>query len=244
MLGVAGIVASKTGSLLAHPNTTNNPTADHNGEYTLPPLPYGYDALEPYIDKETMEIHHTKHHAAYVSNLNKGLAATTGKAELEAINKLGLESILANISKYPMPVRNNAGGHYNHSLFWTLMKPVNKDSSASNAPSGNIAEAINTAFGNFEDFKKKFTEAATTRFGSGWAWLYVNAERKLAIGSTPNQDNPLMDMADIKGTPVLALDVWEHAYYLHYQNKRADYINNWWHTVNWEKANALFIAHK
>ena len=197
--------------------------------FSLPELPYSYPALEPIIDKQTMEIHHSKHHKAYIDNLNKAL---DGKN-----NTRNIEEILSTISKEDKAVRNNGGGHYNHSLFWTLMKP-NPENKA-NPAGGKIAEAINSSFGSFDEFKKQFNEAGMKRFGSGWAWLYAE-DKKLKIGSTPNQDNPLMDNAEIKGTPLLALDVWEHAYYLKHQNKRVDYINNWWALVNWEKVNELF----
>lgn len=196
--------------------------------FTLPPLPYAFDALEPHIDAKTMEIHHGKHHQAYVTNLNNALAGTDGE-------KLSIEDICKNISKYPMAVRNNGGGHYNHSLFWTLMKP-----NGGGVPTGALADAINAAFGNFDDFKTKFNTAGTTRFGSGWAWLIKNAEGKLEITSTPNQDNPLMDVAEVKGAPLLGCDVWEHAYYLHYQNRRPDYLTAWWNVINWEEVTKRF----
>lgn len=192
------------------------------GKFELPKLPYGYDALEPYIDKTTMEIHYTKHHNGYVTKLNDAVAGT----DLEGKS---LEEILKNASKHPAGVRNNGGGHYNHSLFWTIMK---KDGGG--FPKGDLESAINSAFGSFEEFKNKFTNAAATRFGSGWAWLIVQDE-KLAITSTPNQDNPIMDVADAKGTPILGLDVWEHAYYLKYQNRRPEYIDNWWNVINWDE---------
>lgn len=200
--------------------------------FTLPPLPYATTALEPHIDAKTMEIHHGKHHNAYVTNLN---AAIAGKSE----ENLSIEDICKNISKYPAAVRNNGGGHYNHSLFWTVMAP-----NAGGAPSGPLADAINTAFGNFEDFKTKFAAAGTTRFGSGWAWLLVSADGSLAISSTPNQDNPLMDVAEVKGTPILGLDVWEHAYYLNYQNRRPDYISAFWSVVNWAEVSKRFAEAK
>lgn len=200
-------------------------------EFTLPVLPYAYDALEPFIDKQTMELHHDKHHQAYVTNLNKALQTTKHPAANS------LEDICKDINSFDTAVRNNAGGHYNHSLFWTLMRP-NKDAQANN-PTGKIAEAITSSFGSLEEFKKQFNEAAAKRFGSGWAWLVVE-NKKLKITSTPNQDNPLMPVAEVKGTPVLALDVWEHAYYLKYQNKRADYINAWWNVINWDKVNELY----
>lgn len=189
--------------------------------FELPALPYASDALEPNIDKATMEIHHGKHHQAYVDNLNKAIAGTEAEGKT-------IEEILANISSYAPAVRNNGGGHYNHSLFWTVLGP-----NGGGEPTGELAEAINEAFGSFEDFKKKFAEAGATRFGSGWAWLSVSSDGKLQVSSTPNQDNPLMDVAEVKGTPILGLDVWEHAYYLKYQNKRPDYIAAFWNVVNW-----------
>lgn len=199
--------------------------------HTLPPLPYDKAALEPHIDATTMEIHHDRHHNAYVTNLNNALA---GNAELEA---LSIEDLCKKINSVPEairgPVRNNGGGHYNHSLFWTLMAP-----SAGGSPTGALAEAINAAFGSFDAFKEAFGKAGVGRFGSGWAWL-VKKDGKLAITSTPNQDNPLMDGS---GTPLLGLDVWEHAYYLKYQNKRPDYIAAWWNVVNWKAVAELFAA--
>ena len=196
--------------------------------FTLPNLPYEFGALEPHIDARTMEIHHDKHHAAYVNNLNAALQGTEHEGK-------SLEELLANISKLPAAVRNNGGRHWNHSLFWTIMAP-----NAGGAPTGDLAAAIDQAFGSFDEFKKLFAQAATTRFGSGWAWLSVGADGKLFISSTPNQDNPLMDVAEQKGTPILGLDVWEHAYYLHYQNRRPDYITSWWNTVNWAEVSRLF----
>ena len=192
--------------------------------FTLPALPYAFNALEPHIDARTMEIHHGKHHQAYVTNLNNAIAGTDA-------DKLSIEDLCKNISKYAAPVRNNGGGHYNHSLFWTLMKQ-----NGGGNPSGALAEAITSTFGSLDEMKTKFNAAGATRFGSGWAWLIKNSTGKLEIGSTPNQDNPLMDVADIKGTPILALDVWEHAYYLNYQNRRPDYCTAWWNVVNWDEA--------
>lgn len=199
--------------------------------FELPKLPYEYDALEPYIDKMTMEIHHTKHHNAYVTNLNKAVEGTdmAGKS---------LEELMANISKYPMAVRNNGGGHWNHSMFWTIMKK-----GGGGEPTGALAEAIKSTFGSFADFKTQFNNAGATRFGSGWAWLVVS-NGKLVVSSTPNQDNPLMDIAEVKGTPILGLDVWEHAYYLKYQNRRPEYMDNWWNVVNWDKVSELFANAK
>mgnify|MGYP000703431219 CR=1 FL=1 len=193
-------------------------------EFQQQPLPYAYTALEPYIDAMTMEIHYTKHAATYAKNLADACIAE----KIDTTNS-SLTSLLNNISKYSVKMRNNAGGHYNHELFWQLMKP-----SPSIAPTGTLAEAINKNFGSFADFQKAFGEAAKARFGSGWAWLILKADGTLVITSTANQDNPLMDIAEVKGTPLLGLDVWEHAYYLKYQNRRPDYINNWWNIVNWE----------
>jgi superoxide dismutase, Fe-Mn family len=207
-------------------NIASNPT------FSLPALPYAFDALEPFIDKLTMEIHHGKHHNAYVTNLNKALL--NSKMIFSNIDDL---CKLTN-AKTEALIRNNAGGHYNHSLFWELMQAKNT-ADAQNLPSGKILEAIHGTFGNLENFKKQFEEAGVKRFGSGWAWLYEE-KGKLKIGSTPNQDNPLMPISDVKGKPLLALDVWEHAYYLKYQNKRADYISNWWNIVNWNKVNELY----
>jgi superoxide dismutase, Fe-Mn family len=198
--------------------------------FTLPALPYAFNALEPHIDARTMEIHHGKHHQAYVTNLNNAIAGTEAE-------KLSIEEICKNISKYPAAVRNNGGGHYNHSLFWTVLGP-----NAGGSPTGALADAITSSFGNFEEFKTKFAAAGTTRFGSGWAWLIVDGSGKLAITSTPNQDNPLMDVAEAKGTPILGLDVWEHAYYLHYQNRRPDYITAFWNVVNWSEVAKRFAS--
>jgi Fe-Mn family superoxide dismutase len=195
--------------------------------FELPKLTYAYNALEPHIDARTMEIHHTKHHQAYVTNLNNAIAGS----ETE---KLSIEEICKNVSKYPAAVRNNGGGHYNHSLFWTVIGP-----DAGGDPKGEVADAINNSFVTFADFKTQFAAAATSRFGSGWAWL-IKKDGKLAITSTPNQDNPLMDVAEVKGTPILGLDVWEHAYYLHYQNRRPDYISAFWNVINWNEVNRRF----
>lgn len=197
-------------------------------KYELPALPYSFDALEPNIDAMTMEIHHDRHHAGYVNNLNNAVSGT----ELE---KLSLEDVLKSISKHPVAVRNNGGGHFNHSLFWQLMKK-----NGGGDPNAELSKAIETNFGSFDSFKEKFSNAAATRFGSGWAWLVVN-DGKLIVGSTPNQDNPLMDISEIKGTPVLGLDVWEHAYYLKYQNRRPDYISAWWNVVNWDAVTENYL---
>ena len=197
--------------------------------FELPALPYAHNALEPHIDAKTMEIHHGKHHQAYVTNLNNAVAADT-KAQGKTI-----EELIANISKYAPAIRNNGGGHWNHSFFWQMMSPT-----GGGDPKGEVAFAINGAFGSLENLKKEFAAAGTTRFGSGWAWLCVDANKTLFVSSTPNQDNPLMDIAEKKGTPILALDVWEHAYYLHYQNRRPDYIAAFWSVVNWEEVNNRF----
>lgn len=199
--------------------------------FTLAPLPYAYDALEPYIDAETMKIHHGKHHQAYVDNLNAAVAGT------EKENK-SLEDLVKHAGSISPAVRNNGGGHWNHSFFWGIMKVNN-----STAPSGSLADAINEAFGSFDAFKDKFETAGKTRFGSGWAWLIVK-DGKLEVCSTPNQDNPLMEVADTKGTPILGCDVWEHAYYLKYQNKRPDYLKAFWNVVNWDKVSELYAAAK
>lgn len=195
--------------------------------FELPKLNYAYNALEPHIDARTMEIHHTKHHQAYITNLNNAIAGT----ELE---KMSLEEILKNVSKHSMAVRNNGGGHWNHTMFWEIMIP-----NGGGEPTGDLAAAINTAFGSFATFKDEFSKAAASRFGSGWAWLVVH-DGKLVVTSTPNQDNPLMDVAEVKGTPILGIDVWEHAYYLHYQNRRPDYIAAFWNVINWPEVERRF----
>ncbi len=197
--------------------------------FELPQLPYAYDALEPHIDAKTMEIHHGKHHNAYVTNLNAALAGTENEGK-------SLIELLATISTLSPAVRNNGGGHFNHSLFWQIMSPT-----GGGEPTGKIGEAITATFGSYATFKEEFTKAATTRFGSGWAWLSV-ADGKLVISSTPNQDNPLMDVADVKGTPLLGLDVWEHAYYLNYQNRRPDYIAAFYNVINWTEVNRMYEA--
>ena len=196
--------------------------------FELPNLPYAHDALEPHFDTLTMQIHHGKHHNAYVTNLNAALAGTPheGKSLLE---------LLSTISTLPVAVRNNGGGHFNHSLFWQILSP-----NGGGEPTGAIGEAIVSTFGSYEKFKEEFTKAATTRFGSGWAWLCVKADKTLCICSSPNQDNPLMDISECPGTPILGLDVWEHAYYLHYQNRRPDYIAAFYNLINWEEVNRMY----
>ncbi|QRR02462.1 superoxide dismutase [Dyadobacter sandarakinus] len=197
--------------------------------FTLDPLPYANNALEPHFDALTMEIHHDRHHQAYVTNLNAAVAGT----ELEGKS---IEEIISNISKAPASVRNNGGGHWNHAFFWKSLSP-----NGGGEPTGKLAEAINAKFGSFATFKDEFKKAATGRFGSGWAWLIKSGDG-VAITSTPNQDNPLMDIAEAKGTPIIGLDVWEHAYYLKYQNKRPDYIDAYWNVVDWKAADALYSA--
>lgn len=196
--------------------------------HTLPTLPYGHDALEPHIDTLTMQIHHGKHHQAYVDNLNKAIAGTDNE------NK-SLEELMAGISALPPAVRNNGGGHFNHSLFWSVLTP------GGSPLTGKLEAAINETFGSLDALKEKMNTAGTTRFGSGWAWLSVS-EGKLVVSSTPNQDNPLMDIAEVKGTPILGIDVWEHAYYLKYQNKRPDYLSAIWNVVNWAEVAKRYEA--
>ena len=195
--------------------------------FELPKLSYDFSALEPHIDAKTMEIHHGKHHQAYVSKLNDAIAGT----ELE---RQPIEELMSNVSKHSAAVRNNGGGHFNHTLFWSVMSP-----NGGGEPTGKLAEAINKTFGSFEEFKTQFASAAATRFGSGWAWLVVH-DNNLVVTSTPNQDNPTMDIAEVKGTPILGLDVWEHAYYLNYQNRRPDYIGAFWNVVDWNVVGQLF----
>ncbi|HEY9124358.1 MAG TPA: superoxide dismutase [Bacteroidales bacterium] len=196
--------------------------------FELPKLDYAYNALEPHIDALTMEIHHTKHHQAYINNLNNALAAIPSAPD-------NIDEIIKNISAYPVAVRNNGGGFYNHNLFWKVMSP-----NGGGVPQGDLADAINKTFGSFDKFKEQLSNAAATRFGSGWAWLVVKADGSLAVTSTPNQDNPLMDVADVKGKPILGLDVWEHAYYLKYQNRRPDYIAAFWNVINWNEVAKRF----
>lgn len=196
--------------------------------FIQPQLGYDYNALEPHIDARTMEIHYSKHHAAYTANLNKAVEGT-------ALEGQSIEKIFAGISGHPAAVRNNGGGYYNHNIFWSVMGP-----NGGGEPTGKLLNAINSAFGSFADFKSKFNTAAATRFGSGWAWLVQQADGSLVVTSTPNQDNPLMDIAEVKGTAVLTLDVWEHAYYLHYQNRRPDYIEAFWNVVNWDAVASRF----
>ncbi|SET82905.1 superoxide dismutase [Hymenobacter actinosclerus] len=198
--------------------------------FELPALPYAFDALEPHIDAQTMQIHHDKHHQAYVTNLNNAIAGTDMEGK-------SLDELMHNIAAAPVAVRNNGGGHWNHSMFWQVLSPK-----GGGEPTGAVAEAINKSFGSYEKFKEEFTKAAGTRFGSGWAWLCKQTDGSLSICSTPNQDNPLMPDAGCKGTPVLGLDVWEHAYYLKYQNKRPDYVAAFYNLINWDEVNKRFQA--
>jgi Fe-Mn family superoxide dismutase len=200
--------------------------------FELPALPYATNALEPHIDTKTMEIHHGKHHNAYVSKLNGAVEGTDAEGK-------SLGELMAGVGKLSPAVRNNGGGHFNHSLFWTVMSP-----NGGGTPSGDLASAINSAFGSFDAFKEEFANAAATRFGSGWAWLCVDGSGKLFVTSTPNQDNPVMDIAEKKGTPILGLDVWEHAYYLNYQNRRPDYIAAFWNVVSWDAVAKRFADAK
>ncbi|MGD1894227.1 MAG: superoxide dismutase [Cyclobacteriaceae bacterium] len=200
--------------------------------FTLPDLPYGFDALEPSIDAQTMQIHHDKHHGGYVTKLNNAIDGTP-QADMS------LEDLMKSVGSYSTAVRNNGGGHYNHSLFWSVLSP-----DGGGSPSGDLASAIDSAFGSLDSFKEDFAQAAATRCGSGWAWLIVDDSGSLKVTSTPNQDNPVMDVAEVQGTPILGLDVWEHAYYLKYQNKRPDYISAFWDVVNWDEVGKRYAAAK
>ncbi len=200
--------------------------------FTLSPLPYAHDALEPHIDTQTMQIHHGKHHQAYVDNLNKAIAGTEHEGKT-------IEALVADAGTISVAVRNNGGGHWNHTFFWESLAP-----NAGGTPKGDLAAAIDKAFGSFDAFKEKFANAGMTRFGSGWAWLCINDQKELVISSTPNQDNPLMDVAEVKGTPLFGVDVWEHAYYLKYQNRRADYLGAFWNVISWDKIEARYQSAK
>lgn len=225
----AGLLVSATGFDKSGLLTNNKQPLS----FKQTPLAYSFNALEPHIDALTMEIHYTKHAAAYTKNLNDAAAA-----ELAGKNS-SLEEIMKNISSYSAKLRNNGGGHYNHELFWKCMQP-----NATPLQSGQMNDAIQSSFNSFENFKTKLSEAAMSRFGSGWAWLYMDEKKVLQIGSTPNQDNPLMDVSPIKGTPLLGLDIWEHAYYLKYQNRRAEYVSNWFNLVNWKFVEERYLAAK
>jgi Fe-Mn family superoxide dismutase len=200
--------------------------------FELAPLPYAADALEPHFDKATMEIHHDRHHQAYVTNLNNAVNGT-------AMEGIAIKELLANISQYPAPVRNNGGGHFNHDLFWNILSPTGGGS-----PVSTLATAIDAKFGSFDAFKDEFKKAALARFGSGWVWLSVDENDEIFLSSSPNQDNPLMDVAEKKGTPVLGLDVWEHAYYLKFQNKRPDFVDAFWNVVDWEAVQKRYVTAK
>lgn len=224
MLALVALVSlqAATGSnFINHNHHKGEQTMAH--KHVLPDLPYAHDALEPYIDAQTMEIHHGKHHQAYVNNLNNAIEGT----ELE---DMPLEDIFKNMSQHPVAVRNNGGGHWNHDLFWKIMGP-----NGGGKPSDDLLAAIEKRFTSFEDFQEEFNRAGATRFGSGWAWLIVDDNGELHITSTPNQDNPLMDVAEVEGTPIMGVDVWEHAYYLKYQNRRPEYLNNFWNVINWDE---------
>ncbi len=224
LLGMGGLFAAP---LLTKEALKSNSVMDtsNNQNFNLSDLPYSYDALEPHIDARTMEIHHSRHHAGYVNNLNNALKEAPGGGK-------SLEDLMKNVSTRPVAIRNNGGGHYNHELFWQVMSPR-----GGGQPTGELLTAINSNFGSFDKFRELFSNAAATRFGSGWAWLILQ-DGKLKVTSTPNQDNPLMDVADERGKPILGIDVWEHAYYLKYQNRRGDYISAFWNVVNWDEVTA------
>ena len=215
--------AQDTTKYLAKNDTKNQNNMSTMNKFEFKPLPYSYDALEPSIDKQTVEIHYSKHHKAYYDNFMIAIKGT----DMESMDMM---DIIRNISKYPMAVRNNGGGYFNHTFYWESMKP-----NGGGLPAGKLKEAIIKSFSSFDEFKKQFSDAGKTRFGSGWAWLCLDPKGTLFICSTPNQDNPLMDIAEKKGIPLLTIDVWEHAYYLKYQNKRPDYIDAFWNVVNWEE---------
>ena len=234
--GLAVTVGLSAAAPLLQSFTTkeNAPLVNFKTGYNQQPLPYAYNALEDVIDAMTMEIHYSKHAAAYSKNVKDAAAAE--KVDIA----VPLEDILSNISKYSAKMRNNGGGHYNHEMFWQCMRPKKEN----NAPTGSLQAAITKQFATFDNFKKQFADFGKNRFGSGWAWLYINKDNELMLGSTINQDNPMMDIAEIKGFPLLGLDVWEHAYYLKYQNRRADYIDNWWNVVNWDYVQQRMDSYK
>jgi len=225
----AGVLVSAVGL----DYTTASATENQTSLFKQTPLAYSYNALEPHIDAMTMEIHYSKHASAYTKNLNDAAAA-----ELKG-RTISIEELLKNISTYSAKLRNNGGGHYNHELFWKCMQP-----NASTLAQGKLSDAIQSSFNSYENFKNKLSEAAMSRFGSGWAWLYIDDKKILQIGSTPNQDNPLMDLSPIKGTPLLGLDIWEHAYYLKYQNRRAEYVSNWFNLINWKFVEENYLKAK
>lgn len=230
LLGLTGLASSLIGKEQLQKLEEISTEIGAETKFVVPPLSYSYSALEPFIDTKTMEIHHGKHHQAYVDKLNSAISTHPIEGDLEQVFKT--------ISKHDVAVRNNGGGHYNHSLFWQLLQP--NSNALPNVPTGKLNNSLIAEFGSFDNFKKEFSEKALKHFGSGWCWLIVDSQSKLRITSTANQDNPLMDVVSERGKIILALDVWEHAYYLKYQNKRADYIANWWNVVNWKKANELF----
>ncbi len=234
LLGLAGLTKGLLGEESLHKAEVFSNTILSSEKFTLPALPYAYDALEPYIDKQTMEIHHTKHHQAYINKLNE-----TPSTNIDYLSSDDVKCTHVNKTTSAV-IRNNLGGHYNHSLFWTLLKPNPQGNT--NMPEGKLAKAIETEFQSFEAFKKEFSEKALKVFGSGWCWLIKTKDDKLKIVTTANQDNPLMDLDYERGKIVMALDVWEHAYYLKYQNKRVDYISGWWNIANWTKAEELFSS--
>ncbi len=224
LLRLRGALAFGAAVLLAAGGVTGAYAQAAGGPFTLAPLPYATDALDPVINKATMELHHGKHHQAYVNNLNNAVA---GNAKL---SKLTLEELVAKAGKHSTAVRNNAGGHWNHTFFWNIMGPADK----SGTPSPELLKAINEEFGSLDELKAAFNKAGLARFGSGWSWLIVDKKGKLVVTTTPNQDNPLMDVAETRGTPILGNDLWEHAYYLQYNNRRGDYLGAWWQVVNWD----------
>jgi len=244
-LKTTGVIAAGTVALSAFgKNPIEMSGLLHNTIFKLDPLPYAYADLEPYIDAQTMEIHYTKHHQAYVDNLNKAIVENN-------LGHFSVEGSFAMMEKFTAVIRNNAGGHYNHTMFWKMMTPkTSVDTLSVNGDSGTyldksqekFKEIIIKSFGTFETFQQKFNDASKSVFGSGWCWLVVNDKKELEIGTTPNQDNPLMSVSTFKGKPVLALDVWEHAYYLKHQNKRIDYVTAWWNVVNWEYVYTLYAA--
>jgi Fe-Mn family superoxide dismutase len=229
LLAISGAITKANSFSQSFESFNNTNRRNKMSKFELPKLPYSYDALEPYIDARTMEIHHTKHHQAYVNNLNNAVAGTAYEGK-------SLEELFSEVSKIPAAIRNNGGGHYNHSLFWEIMSP-NKGGE----PTGKLAESIKNDLGGFANFKESFTKAAMTRFGSGWAWLSV-VNGKLVVSSTPNQDNPLMDVAEVKGLPILGVDVWEHAYYLKFQNRRNEYLETFFNVINWDEVSKRYEA--
>jgi Fe-Mn family superoxide dismutase len=221
-LGLSCAILAQSQNILKNQTNKNQKIMETTTKFQFQPLPYAYDALEPFIDKLTVEIHYSKHHRAYYDNFINAIKGT----EMESMD---IKDIFKNISKYPIAVRNNSGGYFNHTFYWESMK-----AQGGGTPTGKLSVAIDKAFGSFDEFKKQFSDAGKTRFGSGWAWLCLDGNGDLFICSTPNQDNPLMDIAEKKGTPLLTMDVWEHAYYLKYQNRRADYIEAFWNVLNWD----------